>query len=184
MRLPPVKKKEDNSPKTRQGFHLPENKQIYLAVVLFFTGCFLSVFFGFKTIIGLFDFVKILVASAVLAVAVQFLFLRSAFPMKQGEQTAFAILSAGPFLCGLFFLLNFSIPVKSETIEVNVIKAHERSGSVYFMADGLPCKDYPELCVKYMAGEKAFRSGDQLEVKIDKGIGGYEVLKRITVIRR
>ena len=74
------------------------------------------------------------------------------------------------------------VPVKTKSNTYRVTQAYSQSGSIYFKADGLPCEDYPELCVKYMINDLPLHRGDFIKVRIDKGIGGYQVIKCIESI--
>ena len=141
-------------------------------------------FFGFRTIIGIFRFFRLLLFFVLFAMGVQLLLRRTAFPLKKGEGMAFAIFGTGPLFCGLYLFLNFMIPVKSEVRNRVVKSTNARGGSIYFNVDDIPCKEYPELCVVFMAGKTTFKSGDTIAVRLEKGIGGYEVLKKVEIIWR
>ena len=183
MKLPPIKKKQAPPSNMKNALPMLSNRLIYLTVFLFFSSSFFCVFFGFKTIIGLFEFLRIFALSIAIALLIQNLFLRSAFPMNNAERLTFSIFGLGPALCAGFFMLNFIIPIESETNRHLVFESFQKNGSTYFTAEGLPCEDYPELCIKYMVDEITIKSGEYIDVRIDKGIGGYLVMKKIETVR-
>lgn len=183
MKLPPAKKKQDTPSNVEKSLPVFGNRLIYITVFMFFTSCFFCVIFGFKTLIGLFDYVKLLAASIVVAILLQRTFFRSAFPMSNAERFAFSIFGLGPALFACFLVLNFSIPVLSKTSNHRVLESYVSSGSIYFKAEGLPCDQYPELCTMLIWGDFSFEAGDTINVTLDKGIGGYYVMKRVEAFK-
>ena len=80
-------------------------KLVYITVAAFFIGSFFAAFFGFRTLIPLYDYLQILTLLILIAYGIQRYFFRSIFPMKNMEYLMVAIFGAGPVLMALFMIL-------------------------------------------------------------------------------
>ncbi|HAW53053.1 MAG TPA: hypothetical protein DCX54_12105 [Flavobacteriales bacterium] len=184
MKLPPAKKKQAPPSNLEKGFPVFSNRLIYTTVFVFFISCFFCVNFGFRTLIGLFDVIKLLALSIVTAILLQRAFFKSVFPMNNAERYAFSIFGLGPALFACFLVLNFGISVRSETTNHLVFESYVSAGSIYFKAEGLPCDQYPEFCSMFLWDDLNFKAGDTISVTLEKGIGGYYVMKKIDALKK
>ncbi|MEQ8324811.1 MAG: hypothetical protein RIC15_05845 [Vicingaceae bacterium] len=182
MKLPPVKKKQEELKPGEKIQFEGDKRLIYLTVALFFTGNFLCAFFGFRTMISIFEFIRLIATVVLISIGIQFAAKQSAFPLKRGEKLTFAVFGLAPMLGGLFLVLNFTIPVRSEFSRHKIDMAYRKGGSVYFKTATLPCSDYPELCVQFIEDSRPLNKGDSIVVRIDKGVGGFKVLKEVLLI--
>jgi len=179
MTLPAKRKKNKQYSKGSKLSDLGDEKLIYQTVGLFFTsGIFIS-YFVFHTLIGILGFVAILLISVAISVVTSLVFFKSAFPMKMMEKTAFAAIGVGPFICALFFSLNYFITYDQHNIICYINKMDAHLGRITFVTDNFPCEKYPEICVLENFETGIPGIGDTVLIKLADGLFGLQIIKGV-----
>jgi hypothetical protein len=173
---------DDYNPKKDRSFTI-----ILISVLGFFIGFGLCVVYYSYTLIDIFNLSKFLVLFAVLGFLLPLKYYRRWFHFVKYEMIIFNILGVGPFLTGMFLLLNFTFVTSSFTHEYKIEK-------IYFEGE----QDYQSLGVVL---ENNFFSGERkiveltdippyeivgktfLRLTISKGLFGLEVIKEKMLIR-
>lgn len=177
-KLPSTKKKQNKSRDSWNVSDAKNFKPVKITVVAFFLSNFICVLIGFKTLISIFSFLKILTLLIVLSFLVQRFFFNSFFPMKNMEYLVYASFGAAPVLMSVFLLLNFFIQIDERTELYKVERIRFKDSYQYFEVKGLPCEDYPEFCVIH-EDDLRLRKGKSIEITLSKGLFGFETIKNI-----
>jgi len=176
----PSKKKKIKDKSTGFKFFDPEGeKMIYVSVLMFFVSMFSMFYFGFKTMIGLLEFSKIMVIIFGMCLIVLFVFFKSAFPMKMMEKLAFVVFGMAPFLCGLFFTLNYFISYYETVQYYSITDLEYHSGRIEFKAKEFPCEEYPEICVIDHFESRLPSKGDSVIISVSTGLFGYRIINYV-----
>jgi len=151
---------------------------VYISIVLFFLGSFLCVIYGFKTMIPLTSFVRILVLIIIAAYLVQRIFLYTIFPMKRMEYLMLSTFGIGPFLSAVFLILNFYIHTEKIIHVYRLNKVINVDNYQYFDVDNIPCDQYPELCV-VREDDLHLKEGEYVKITVAKGLFGFGIVAEV-----
>ena len=177
----PVKKKFPSDTKSHDKLKFDDNyKRVYYTVALFFTGAFLSVTFGFKTILPIVSLVKMMALILVCGYLVQRFFFSSVWPMKNMEYFMFSAVGITPVATAFVLILNFYWHTEEKKDFYTIDKVLSDGNYRYYFAQGLPCEEYPELCRVHWE-DADVRKGMTVEITLAKGIAGYWIIEEINL---
>ena len=102
--------------------------------------------------------------------------------MKRMEYLMVSTLGGGPALMALFLMTNYYLHTAEYEINTRIEDIKYKYPYQYFLANGLPCEDYPELCVVHEDDEE-LKNGKAAVITMARGIGGFEVLWNVKMAK-
>lgn len=173
---------EEYSPKGDRSF-----KIILFSVLSFFVGFGLCVGYYSYTLIDIFSLSKFLVLFAVLGFLLPLKYYRKWFHFVKYEMIIFNILGMGPFLTGLFLVLNFTFTTDSFTHEYKIERIYFEGEQNYqsmgvvlennFFSSERKIVELTDIPPNEVMGKSL------LKVTISKGLFGFDVIKEKMLIR-
>ena len=173
---------DEYNPKGDRSFRI-----ILISILGFFLGFGLCVGYYHYTLIDIFNLSKFLVLFAVIGFLLPLKYYRRWFHFVKYEMIIFNLLGMGPFLTGMFLVINFVFASDSFTHNYKIEK-------VYFEGE----QNYQSMGVilenNFFSGERKIVEltdippnevvgKSYLKVTISKGLFGFEVIKEKMLIR-
>lgn len=181
MRLPEKRKYQNKSAEVREFSFEKNYKLVYYSVFAFFLGNVICVTVGFRTIISIFEFIRLVALIVLIAWAIQYYFFRSIFYMKSMEYLMVAIFGIAPVLTALVMCLNYFVHIDENTQVYRVDKVMEDGKYQYYRVEGIPCEDYPELCIEHKEDVQLI-VGKNVEITLAKGLFGFNTISEVKAI--
>jgi len=155
-----------------------------LAIIFFFIGMGLCIFFYNKTLIHFYSFSKFYIAFSVIGFLIPLRLYAKWFQFIKYEMILFNIIGIGPIFTGLFLLINFLFTTSPNTHSYKIEKIYttKNQDSGVILANNTFSHE-PKIVAIQNYDQYNIQLHHHLKITLAKGCFGYEVIKNRAFVK-